>query len=1321
MATKQEIQLEILNLEYSRFVKDQVLTEVQLNEIIDFFEDQHRVTRTCLIGTGIVCGLPLTRHNTTKVIKMGAGVAITTDGDLLKITDTEFKYFRDYAQPDGAHYDPFYYKHGLEEKFITLFELLTEEQKDGLNSSDYGEIKDLDGKISNWVAILYLEYYLKDPENCTPTDCDNMGSRQVAKPKVLVLSKTDMDKMIHKDTGETIGDEIYLKYRYAYDKYFSFPVIKAKRVVLNQVSTLKSTTLAGAYYTAAKNGSTVLVEAIKELYDAFRIVLDKNGNLNVSTLTQKLKESLTTPSNTLYGQYTYDYYKDVIAAYNELREILYTIGFECCADIHSFPKHIMLGAPNADYGPASVEYRHRFYPSPVQGKKEDVNLAITLMNRLKSIIQNFNPVQPKVIKVTPSMDYDRLLSDRAIPFYFKNTNLLVKEWNYSRTLKGQEKLNLSYNAGSYDSPVPDHTLNPLDYDIDANDFFRVEGHIGMEWKEAMKMLEQIRKDKAVPIDIVAVRMGDVKLSDINLKDFDCHFQDLNATLNAFQAEINCLLAEGAVFFSGFTANKEKPHINLTRYIAKEGEQNWIITKFSAFTRLAGNSITGGIESGSTGTNITRLVKETIPSETKGLRANLSGLTAGFTRTPSFTEFCDPFIRPPFRPGRIIKDKIDTDPTVFGRFYAQVLEEDMLSVDDFTEKARALAAMDADFNKLTEDERYVVFEYPTILIGSLNYLQRFVPGFLWDINNNLIDDYREFAQKLCRRIKTMHTRLEKYFKTTDYMMRGHETRYINMLNNLEKLCCGYEKLEVIMREIEKRKQEILKNLSFTKYAADHPGLEHKAGVHRGGTFVIVYEGQGKKATITRFKRELKEGVNPMRKTTILPQYRDIDSFAYYIVSNGDTVNLEEELAAYFEANNINTGSVFSERLIREINNKIEELRKIFCAELNPPDRDIVVADFCLPYLCCTDCPPVAFIIPAEKKSLALPTDIACNNQDPITFTAYSPKDAVITSPEADDAIIPGDPPSFDPAKVPEDQLGKTITFTLNGELMECTIVVYKKMELELSFKLNDTNEDAFTVDYINQTDESQSGERIYLWKFNVGLEDFIQTGTGTFNIKYSRARLAEMGISNIEANISVKDDPCHSTGELTVEIPEINPGIECPEFVRSYIDRAIRTFITEAYKERVAVTQSPQLMELYSSTNSVLTAAQELTGTNRSPLEVIINIHELLQQIYSFTESFSHPDIPRILEELLHLLLLLMLNLVRCIDKIPDRILTIIVRNLKLFMERRNFIRERYLQLDLRNVLEDAVKDFAKNFVSQDIKLNEQLETLISILKEFPEE
>jgi hypothetical protein len=560
MATKQKLQLENINLEYSRFVKDQVLTEVQLNEIIDFFEDQHRVTRTCLIGTGIVCGLHVRRTPTQ--VTLSAGAAITTDGDLLKMEFTRYRHFAEYTMPDAGKYDPFYYKEGAKEKVVKLYQLLTDEDKDKITSAQVRSIKDLDSEITNWVAILYLEYYLKDPENCTPTNCDNLGQRQVAKPRLLVLSKSDLDKVIQRDADETIGDDIYLKYHEAYESYFSFPVLRPKRVILNQNNTKDSITLASAYFKAAKDGSGTITKAIGELYQAFKFMIDKSESLKIDQLMQRLSENLNKMSNPLHAQYTYDFYKDVLVAYNELRDMLYNVAFECCPNIYAFPKHIMLGEPNISYGPQPPKYRHQFYPSPaVTRNRTQVNNAIGMFKRLQLMIMNFELKALDAIRITPSKDYDRPLEDRAIPFYYGKPADLTKEWNYRRTLKSSEKLNLSYNADKYDPPVPDESVNPLDYGIDDFNFFRIEGHIGKEYKSVIRELDNIKSNKGVPIDVVAVRLGDAKLSDINLEDFECHFEDLNTMLRAFQTEISCLLGEGSNFLlrlqrqTGFSAHE----------------------------------------------------------------------------------------------------------------------------------------------------------------------------------------------------------------------------------------------------------------------------------------------------------------------------------------------------------------------------------------------------------------------------------------------------------------------------------------------------------------------------------------------------------------------------------------------------------------------------------------------------------------------------------------------------------------------------------------------------------------------------------------------
>ena len=83
--------LSTITTQYRRFTKNQVLTEVNLNEVVDFFDDQDRLTRIYLSGVGIVCGFTVSLNNTQKTITVSQGTGITTDGDLFKLYNTDDK------------------------------------------------------------------------------------------------------------------------------------------------------------------------------------------------------------------------------------------------------------------------------------------------------------------------------------------------------------------------------------------------------------------------------------------------------------------------------------------------------------------------------------------------------------------------------------------------------------------------------------------------------------------------------------------------------------------------------------------------------------------------------------------------------------------------------------------------------------------------------------------------------------------------------------------------------------------------------------------------------------------------------------------------------------------------------------------------------------------------------------------------------------------------------------------------------------------------------------------------------------------------------
>ena len=135
MATIQNLLLENIRMEYHSFRKDQVLTDKQLNDLIDYFEDQDRLTRTCLTGVGLVCGLRLKLvTGADPSVELSSGCGVTTDGDLMKMENTVFRHFRVYINKkkgtDDSIYDPFYPPNN-NNKQMDLWEL-TIPNKDGV-------------------------------------------------------------------------------------------------------------------------------------------------------------------------------------------------------------------------------------------------------------------------------------------------------------------------------------------------------------------------------------------------------------------------------------------------------------------------------------------------------------------------------------------------------------------------------------------------------------------------------------------------------------------------------------------------------------------------------------------------------------------------------------------------------------------------------------------------------------------------------------------------------------------------------------------------------------------------------------------------------------------------------------------------------------------------------------------------------------------------------------------------------------------------------------------------------------------------------------
>ncbi|MCD0467632.1 hypothetical protein [Flavobacterium sp. ENC] len=545
---------------YRKFTKNQVLTEGHLNEIVDYFDDQDRISRIGLSGVGIICGFQVSYDPAAKLISITQGSGITTDGDLFhlyntipnggKIIDFESKQYTHYKIHDNkkAAYKPYFYN-GSEQ--LEIFELLTYEQQvlDNANTFPIQYLKDNTGlDVNDAVVLLYLESYEKDLDLCVSLSCDNQGLEIIGNHKALLVSKAVAAQINSNDTIITATNFANL--------YHKLPDILSNRIVLQPENFIN-------YYEVKKKFTNGIFKnnVVNKLRDGFEILL--NG-LQMPVMLASIKKNL----NELYSfnennvppdfQYRYDLLNDLMDTYQEIKLLLANMDGEfCCPDIKSFPKHLMLGEV-LKTGPC-FEYRHAFYKSPLltgqnlstckdclpldpltdsgteetiaefvidlegkeikicYGKNTDVQQLYSLIKRCVQLLANYN-VNYNAIKITPSFELG-VLGKKAIPFYNNVGNHLIELWDYEKTALGKQRSNRSYHDNLL------NTKRPLEIRAD-HDFYRIEGHHGKNYKEALKTIQDIRRQNGLGFNVAVLAINAYEAQEV-MENFTSYYLNKN--------------------------------------------------------------------------------------------------------------------------------------------------------------------------------------------------------------------------------------------------------------------------------------------------------------------------------------------------------------------------------------------------------------------------------------------------------------------------------------------------------------------------------------------------------------------------------------------------------------------------------------------------------------------------------------------------------------------------------------------------------------------------------------------------------------------------
>ncbi len=1009
------IKLDPINTGYRTFVNDQVLTASHLNEVVDYFEDQHRLTRICLNGVGIVCGLGI-GFNGRDTISVFEGCAVTTDGDLVKYTGGIHEHYKIFNPK--AEYPRF---DGLD-----LLELIpnTEDTED---EDSIVDLEDLDNKV----VLLYLEHFEEDVAECTSTNCDTQGRPQHADIKILLIDKDDAINISNQEL-----DPIFDKHNQT-KNFLGLPDIDVRRVILrnsyianaNGQTTISNNSNTKNYYRLKESYAKIirdsgvvndLKKGVDVLFTDFAQLID-TGSLgtNANALKARIDALFTIDLKTipLSIQYLYDLLKDLINTYDEIKHLLYDLRTECCPDIESFPKHVLLGElfKEEEY----YQCRHRFYPSPIipngDEKLQEIRL---LLFRFHFILQEYSvSISPNTsIKVTPSLDYDHVLSRRAIPYYYATSKDLVGSWSYYMTNRYKYDQNLAYHRSNLSSRSA--IQSPLDHNIDDKDFFRIEGHLGKDYRTAIREIDRIKTEKGLPFDVKALSI-DETLEGIDPDQYKCHFEDLNAVLKAWRTEQDCLNAGVAAFFSGFS--RLLPDVNKYYPLAEVQTAN-IAAETEMF--LADN--------------YTR--RATV--DTQMLKASYKD------------QLC---FNPTYYVDTVVDDNLYKDEEVIGSIVNDAIRKNPQgSADEIINTVRAVVDNDETISSWDADTKLIAVEQPYHLLAYAKVATYYIPNAIAEVDDLRIRNYGDTMKALCKYVeKAKKTMTKTYYAGENRKMTtGYERQYALLLNQLSINCCAAEKMEVLLKEIQKRKLEILENKLLSKFVEKHPGLEHKAGVPKGGTFVLVYKGR---------RRKTKERPNSVIEAEIanvelLEEVRN----AEIMMSRTMTMSAQpsdQPMAAEANTITLSSGATIDRRDI-EVNTDVaridslvlERARDAFSIPKDNITEYTVLADFALPYNCCSDCAPIAFIVPEQPISLRLPIDHICRDEEtrPVAFEVV-PADGVVTAEieAGNGGVVLNNGRYFFDVHQPGVPVGEEIRFRVNDQITDCRIIVFEKPQFSVS--------------------------------------------------------------------------------------------------------------------------------------------------------------------------------------------------------------------------------------------------------------------------------
>ncbi len=1022
---------------YPVFEPDQVLTNNHLNNLFNYLDQQSRLSRMKLIGSGIVCGLEINFQENDS-ISVSKGCGLTSQGFLITFCDTKFTHLINYntrnfpndlvfikqCEDDKSNPKPFYkdeFNDGIFQLItITQFEDLNEDEKQNAITLANNATVDL----KKYVVVLFLETEEEDLKNCDTNDCNDKGSRIDFEVKALLVEKTIIDKI--KQVQEIVAPvghpSVNPDLHHVELRRYNVPVqdLKSADEVLQAFANLVDDA-------KLKSIAEVLNYCFVHYYYLFENETS-NPFENVWERFKKLRDDILKDKPILI-QYFYDFIDDVLKAYYEFKHKVFEVSSSCCGNEMKFPLHLMLGeAAVSTSSQVRSNYREYFIYSPLfnnqREKLAEVRLLFTRIKLLTKLV-DFNSItdfENRFVKITPSRYGYVYLSERCIPFHYNvadKGNELYRYWNYEKTRRGNERFNLGYNAFKY--CAADNVIHPLLYDIERFDFYRIEGHIGKNITRAVSIVKSIQQENNLPFDIAALS-ADYIGALVRGEEPQCMIQDLESDYRVLIAAFICRL------HNAFCNVAHLKYFDRQSFLFIKPKLTTFTT--SILTREA-SAESGDDENEKETFDKSDLLQFNIDHPFIATMIEEFHALKNYQKGDTLKSLCNP-----------LKDTIGgyylaNVPNSFSNPVAFNTESDHLKLYhqlfEFIDRFETLLAtlMNNELSEVNVDEVKFQYEKINAIINSIHRFINELSGSFFGIFSN---------SKL------------NFFEN---MLLNLFVKNIQLLNQ----SCFIEQLVALKNEYNRRMAQYRLAKNFSYYFKTHGGIEHKAGVPRGGTFILVYHEERSNRFID--KRSL--FINKSLSSLMLSHFRDIikpevplDTLTYK-TKLLQTAILYKDPDLYIRFKDVLTKYIddchdLPDDKRKEITDIINQVPKRPHFELTD---GMVIADFYIPYMCCSDCPPVAYILPpppiveTEDPTINIDKKSFCSDEKTSFPIIITPKGGVVTgsgvSVQNDGSYV------FVPAAAGAGL--HTLTYTANGKTATVQVEVIAMPIPKFSFTIN----------------------------------------------------------------------------------------------------------------------------------------------------------------------------------------------------------------------------------------------------------------------------